>query len=98
MGKHWQDEFTTLEKNWNDFDFFYLHIKDTDLAGEDGDFSRKVNIIEEVDNLMPRLMALNPDVVIVSGDHSTPAVLKGHSWHPVPTIDLQQICPRRRHR
>jgi 2,3-bisphosphoglycerate-independent phosphoglycerate mutase len=80
------DEFTTLEKNWNEFDFFYLHIKNTDLAGEDGDFARKVSIIEEVDGLMPRLMALNPDVIIVSGDHSTPAVLKGHSWHPVPTL------------
>jgi len=80
------DEFTTLEKSWNEFDFFYLHIKETDLAGEDGDFTRKVKIIEEVDSLMPRLMALDPDVVIISGDHSTPAVLKGHSWHPVPTL------------
>lgn len=80
------DEFTTLEKSWNDFDFFYLHIKETDLAGEDGDFARKVSIIEAVDSLMPRLMALEPDVVIVSGDHSTPALLKGHSWHPVPTL------------
>ena len=80
------DEFTVLDKNWNDFDFFYLHIKETDLAGEDGDFARKVSVIEEVDRLMPRLMALQPDVVIVSGDHSTPAVLKGHSWHPVPTL------------
>jgi 2,3-bisphosphoglycerate-independent phosphoglycerate mutase len=80
------DEFSTLEKNWNEFDFFYLHIKNTDIAGEDGDFARKVSVIEEVDSLMPRLMALRPDVVIVSGDHSTPAVLKGHSWHPVPTL------------
>jgi 2,3-bisphosphoglycerate-independent phosphoglycerate mutase len=80
------DEFTTLEKHWNDFDFFYLHVKETDLAGEDGDFSRKVNIIEGVDSLIPRLMALQPDVVIVCGDHSTPAALKGHSWHPVPVL------------
>jgi 2,3-bisphosphoglycerate-independent phosphoglycerate mutase len=80
------DEFTALEKHWNDFDFFYLHVKETDLAGEDGDFARKVRIIEEVDSLMPRLAALNPDVVIVSGDHSTPAMLKGHSWHPIPTL------------
>ncbi len=80
------DEFTVLEKNWNDFDFFYLHIKETDLAGEDGDFARKVRKIEEVDSLMPRLVALQPDVVIVSGDHSTPAALKGHSWHPVPLL------------
>ena len=80
------DEFTALEKNWNDYDFFYLHVKNTDIAGEDGDFDRKVQVIEEVDALMPRLMALKPDVVIVSGDHSTPAVLKAHSWHPVPTL------------
>ena len=80
------DEFTALEKYWNEFDFFYLHVKNTDIAGEDGDFARKVSVIEEVDGLMPRLMALRPDVVIVSGDHSTPAVLKGHSWHPVPML------------
>ncbi len=80
------DEFTTLEKNWNDFDFFYLHVKKTDTAGSDGDFGRKVRVIEKVDALMPRLMALKPDVVIVSGDHSTPALLKSHSWHPVPTL------------
>jgi 2,3-bisphosphoglycerate-independent phosphoglycerate mutase len=81
-----QDEFELLEKNWNNFDFLYLHIKDTDLAGEDGDFPRKVRVIEEVDSLIPRVLALNPDVVIVSGDHSTPAALKSHSWHPVPTL------------
>ncbi|MGE5224728.1 MAG: 2,3-bisphosphoglycerate-independent phosphoglycerate mutase [Omnitrophica WOR_2 bacterium] len=80
------DEFTTLEEFWNDFDFFYLHIKKTDTAGEDGDFWRKVSAIEEVDALLPRLLALNPDVVIVGGDHSSPAVLKSHSWHPVPLL------------
>jgi 2,3-bisphosphoglycerate-independent phosphoglycerate mutase len=80
------DEISTLEKNWNEFDFFYLHVKNTDIAGEDGDFDRKVSVIEEVDSLLPRLMGLHPDVVVVSGDHSTPTVLKGHSWHPVPTL------------
>jgi 2,3-bisphosphoglycerate-independent phosphoglycerate mutase len=80
------DEFKALEQHWNGFDFFYLHIKNTDLAGEDGDFLGKVNVIEEVDGLIPRMMALQPDVVVVGGDHSTPAVLKGHSWHPVPTL------------
>jgi 2,3-bisphosphoglycerate-independent phosphoglycerate mutase len=80
------DEFTTLEKHWNDFDFFYLHVKQTDTAGEDGDFAGKVRVIEEVDALMPRLLALKPDVVVVGGDHSSPAVLKSHSWHPVPTL------------
>jgi 2,3-bisphosphoglycerate-independent phosphoglycerate mutase len=80
------DEFTALEKNWNEFDFFYLHVKGTDTAGENGDFLQKVRVIEEVDALIPRLLALQPDVVIVSGDHSSPAVLKSHSWHPVPTL------------
>jgi 2,3-bisphosphoglycerate-independent phosphoglycerate mutase len=89
-GDSLEAEFAALEKNWNDFDFFYLHVKKTDTAGEDGDFYRKVEAIEEVDDLIPRLMALKPDVVIVSGDHSSPAVLKSHSWHPVPTLLYSQ--------
>jgi 2,3-bisphosphoglycerate-independent phosphoglycerate mutase len=89
-GDSLEAEFAALEKNWKDFDFFYLHVKKTDTAGEDGDFYRKVTAIEEVDDLIPRLMALKPDVVIVSGDHSSPAVLKSHSWHPVPTLLYSQ--------
>lgn len=85
------DEFSTLENNWQDFDFFYLHIKQTDTAGEDGDFDRKVRVIEEVDALIPRLTALNPDVIIVGGDHSSPALLKFHSWHPVPTMIFSKV-------
>lgn len=80
------DEFATLEKHWDEFDFFYIHIKKTDTCGENGDFDGKVQAIEEVDALMPRLMALNPDVVIVGADHSSPAVMKSHSWHPVPML------------
>jgi 2,3-bisphosphoglycerate-independent phosphoglycerate mutase len=80
------DEFTTLEKNWQNHDFFYLHVKKVDTCGENGDFEGKVNSIEEVDACMPRLMALKPDVVIIGGDHSSPAVLKFHSWHPVPVM------------
>lgn len=80
------DEFSTLEKHWNYFDFFYLHVKKTDTYGEAGDFAGKVRVIEEVDSLIPRLMALDPDVVIVGGDHSSPAVLRSHSWHPVPVL------------
>jgi 2,3-bisphosphoglycerate-independent phosphoglycerate mutase len=80
------DEFATLEKYWDEFDFFYIHIKKTDTCGENGDFYGKVKGIEEVDTLMPRLLALDPDVVIVSGDHSSPTVMKSHSWHPVPTL------------
>ncbi len=80
------DEISALENHWNEFDFFYIHVKKTDTAGEDGDFYRKVQAIEEVDALIPRILSLEPDVVIVSGDHSSPAVLKSHSWHPVPTL------------
>lgn len=86
------DEFTVLEQNWNDFDFFYLHVKKTDSAGEDGDFDRKVHVIEELDSQLPRLMALKPDVVIVGGDHSTPSLLKSHSWHPVPVLLYSKYC------
>ena len=81
-----EDEFTTLERYWNDFDFFYLHIKQTDTHGEDGDFDRKVRVIEEVDQQVARAMALKPDVVIITGDHSSPTSLKSHSWHPVPLL------------
>ena len=80
------DEFATLEKHWSEYDFFYLHVKQTDTCGERGDFDGKVAAIEEVDAQLPRLMALDPDVVIVGGDHSSPAVLKSHSWHPVPLL------------
>lgn len=91
-GQTIDDEFTTLEKNWNDYDFFFLHIKKTDSYGEDGNFDSKVKIIEEVDGLIPRLMNLNPDVVVVTGDHSTPSSLKIHSWHPVPTLIYSKYC------
>jgi len=80
------DEFDALEKHFEEYDFFYLHVKKTDSAGEDGDFDRKVALIEETDTQIPRLMALEPDVVIVTGDHSTPALLAAHSWHPVPVL------------
>ena len=92
-GNTLEDEFAALEKHWNTFDFFYLHVKKTDTLGEKGDFWGKAGAIEEVDALLPRLMALKPDVVIVGGDHSSPAVLKSHSWHPVPTL-LYSRCVR----
>lgn len=84
-GTH-EDEFAALEAHWGDYDFFYLHIKETDLAGEDGDFERKVRLIEAVDRLVPRLTALAPEVIVVTGDHSTPAALSAHSWHPLPLL------------
>jgi len=79
-------EISMLEENWKDYDFFFVHIKKTDSYGEDGNFKGKVHIIEEVDTLLPRILALNPDVLIITGDHSTPAKLKSHSWHPIPTM------------
>jgi len=85
-GETLADEMTTLEKNWGSFDFFYFHIKKTDSSGEDGDFARKAHVIEEFDAILPRLIALKPDVLIVGSDHSTPALLKQHSWHPVPVM------------
>jgi 2,3-bisphosphoglycerate-independent phosphoglycerate mutase len=87
-----QEEIATLEKNWNDFDFFFIHIKPTDSSGEDGDFERKVRVIEEVDKEIPRIIALKPDVIFITGDHSTPAKMKKHSWHPVPTIIWSELC------
>ena len=80
------DEITMLEQNWADYDFFFVHIKKTDSYGEDGNFDAKVHIIEEVDALLPRITAIDPDVVIITGDHSTPAKLKSHSWHAIPTM------------
>jgi 2,3-bisphosphoglycerate-independent phosphoglycerate mutase len=91
-GTRLADEFDTLEKAWPDYDFFYLHFKYTDSRGEDGDFSAKVAMVEEFDQYVPRVMALRPDVVVVTGDHSTPAVLKGHSWHPVPSLVHSHYC------
>lgn len=79
-------EFDTLKENWEDHDFFFVHIKPTDAAGEDGDFDRKRGVIEEVDSLLPTLLDLAPDALAVTGDHATPAKLKSHSWHGVPFL------------
>jgi 2,3-bisphosphoglycerate-independent phosphoglycerate mutase len=79
-------EFETLKENWEAHDFFFLHVKPTDAAGEDGDFDRKVSVIEEVDAQVPGLLDLSPDAVAVTGDHATPARMKSHSWHGVPVL------------
>lgn len=76
----------TLYKVWPDHDYFFVHFKYTDSAGEDGDFDRKVAMIEEVDRNLTCLLDLHPDVIAVTGDHSTPAMFKGHTWHPVPVV------------
>jgi len=91
-GNSLDDELAAMEANWQKYDFFYVHVKATDSRGEDGDFQAKVRVIESVDAAMPRLMALRPDVLIVTGDHSTPAAMKSHSWHPVPTMIVAPFC------
>ncbi|MCC6191818.1 MAG: 2,3-bisphosphoglycerate-independent phosphoglycerate mutase [Anaerolineales bacterium] len=80
------DQFAHLKKVWKDYDFFFVHVKPTDSRGEDGDFDGKVKVIEAVDAALPALIELKPDVLIVTGDHSTPAKLRAHSWHPVPLL------------
>ena len=79
-------EFETLRENWDHHDFFFLHVKPTDAAGEDGDFGRKAAVIEEVDAQIPDLLDLGPGALAVTGDHATPAKLKSHSWHGVPFL------------
>ncbi len=85
-GEYPQDEFAAVKKAWKDYDFFFIHIKKTDSMGEDGDFEGKAKIIESVDAALPQLLDLKPDVLIITGDHSTPARMKSHSWHPVPLL------------
>ena len=93
-GTELEEEFETLKANWDKYDFFYLHVKPIDSAGEDGDFDRKVEWIEKVDALVPDLVRLKPDVLVVTGDHSTPSALKSHSWHPVPVLLWSADCRR----
>jgi 2,3-bisphosphoglycerate-independent phosphoglycerate mutase len=81
-----QDEFDKVASIWNNYDFIFCHVKYTDSRGEDGNFDAKCKVIEEVDRALPTLLGLNPDVLIITGDHSTPAKYKAHSWHPVPTL------------
>ncbi len=85
-GSQISDEMQTLQENWSQFDFFFVHIKKTDSYGEDGDFANKVKVIEQTDQILPQILELNPDVLVVTGDHSTPCALKSHSWHEVPTL------------
>jgi 2,3-bisphosphoglycerate-independent phosphoglycerate mutase len=85
-GGTFADEVGTLRDHWDAYDFLFLHYKDTDKAGEDGDFGGKVAALERLDAALPAIEALQPDVLVVTGDHATPAVLSAHSWHPVPVI------------
>jgi 2,3-bisphosphoglycerate-independent phosphoglycerate mutase len=86
------DQMETLRNLWNDYDFFFLHYKYTDSTGEDGNFAAKVEMIERLDSELPKVKGLNPDVLIVTGDHSTPSMLRSHSWHPVPVLLWSKTC------
>ncbi|HEY70163.1 MAG TPA: hypothetical protein G4O08_06225 [Anaerolineae bacterium] len=85
-GESPEDEFTAVQKAKQDFDFFFVHIKKTDSMGEDGNFEGKVGVIEGLDAAIPSLLEIQPDVIAVTGDHSTPAKMSIHSWHPVPLL------------
>lgn len=80
------DEIDFLKKHYNDYDFFFLHVKKVDSYGEDGNFTEKAARISEFDELLPLILDLKPEVLIITGDHSTPAMMKSHSWHPVPVL------------
>jgi 2,3-bisphosphoglycerate-independent phosphoglycerate mutase len=85
-GETLASEVKTLKDSWAKYDFFFFHVKKTDSAGEDGNFEAKVKVIEEADALIPEIMALRPDVVLITGDHSTPSAMKSHSWHELPVL------------
>lgn len=91
-GPDLDSEIGALQAAWSDHDFVFLHFKDTDSRGEDGDFEGKVAAIEELDRAIPRMMELQPDVIVVTGDHSTPSAMASHSWHPVPVLISANTC------
>jgi 2,3-bisphosphoglycerate-independent phosphoglycerate mutase len=91
-GQTLDDQCCRLESAWKDFDFFFIHFKYTDSTGEDGNFAAKVERIEQLDAAVPRITALGPDVLVVTGDHSTPSKLRSHSWHPVPVLLSADNC------
>ena len=93
-GNNITEQLESLRRHYQDYDFFFIHFKNTDSRGEDGDFEAKVRAIEEVDRALPRLLTLEPDVLIVTGDHSTPATLGIHTWHPVPFMLRSKWCRR----
>jgi 2,3-bisphosphoglycerate-independent phosphoglycerate mutase len=86
------EQMAVLKENWDRYDFFFIHFKYTDSTAEDGNFDAKVKRIEELDAAIPAITALNPTVMIITGDHSTPSYLKNHSWHPVPTLLVSDCC------
>src|SRR5215472_3140751 len=93
-GKTFSDQLRTLETHWEEYDYFFIHYKYTDSCGEDGDFLSKVNHIETVDSSIEPMVRLDPSVLAITGDHSTPAALKSHSWHPIPLLLVSPTCRR----
>jgi 2,3-bisphosphoglycerate-independent phosphoglycerate mutase len=91
-GENITEQLSSLRRYYADYDFFFVHFKNTDARGEDGDFQAKVQAIEELDNALPNLLSLDPDVLIITGDHSTPATLSAHSWHSVPFMLKSKWC------
>jgi 2,3-bisphosphoglycerate-independent phosphoglycerate mutase len=91
-GQTLADQCARLEAAWNDYDFFFIHFKYTDKCGEDGNFDEKVKKIQDLDAVIPRILERKPDVLIVTGDHSTPSKMQSHSWHPVPTLLASDLC------
>lgn len=91
-GKSLQEQIEALRREWEQGDFFFIHYKYTDSTGEDGNFQEKVRRIEEVDAVLPAIMQLQPEVFIFTGDHSTPSLLRSHSWHPVPLLLVARSC------
>ncbi|RDV82934.1 2,3-bisphosphoglycerate-independent phosphoglycerate mutase [Ammonifex thiophilus] len=79
-------QLAVLRESWPSYDFFFFHVKATDSRGEDGDWEGKIKVIEEFDRYLPQIMELKPDVLVITGDHSTPALHRAHSWHPVPYL------------
>jgi 2,3-bisphosphoglycerate-independent phosphoglycerate mutase len=91
-GASFADEVATLREHWDGYDFFFVHYKDTDKAGEDGDFEAKVAALERFDAALPEIEALRPDVLAITGDHATPSILAAHGWQPVPVLLRGQYC------
>jgi 2,3-bisphosphoglycerate-independent phosphoglycerate mutase len=91
-GKQVEDVIDVVGSRWIDFDFFFMHIKQTDKAGEDGNLAKKIAVVEQVDAALPRLLDLGPTVLAITGDHSTPVPMAAHSWHPVPLLVSSPVC------
>jgi 2,3-bisphosphoglycerate-independent phosphoglycerate mutase len=85
------EQFQRYLAEYDNYNYFFIHYKYTDMHGEDGNFAAKKKAIEEFDAALPILLQKRPDVLAITGDHSTPCALKGHSWHPQPVL-LHSAC------